>query len=96
MSELTAEQIAALISGPEGYQIGLFLTLVVYRLENGQYGVYVYAYNKETGKDDLEDEYLFGEVGNINQPAAALEAAKLFIKKREEMMLGFDYETGKR
>jgi hypothetical protein len=73
-----AELIAALIAQPPGYEINLFGLLYVHRLEDGRYAVGI-------------DKKLSG--GGEELFADPAEAARLFLEKRREFMLGYEFEV---
>jgi hypothetical protein len=68
--------LAAVVSGKEGFEVSIFSKLDLYREEDGTYSVYERNAEKN-------------EQTSFEDP---LQAAGFFLKRREEMELGLDFE----
>jgi hypothetical protein len=72
--------ILTLVLAEPGFAIDLFTRLTIHRLEDSRFAVHVFSI--PDGKIEREELFL-----------AADSAVECFLTLREEMQLGFDFET---
>ena len=76
------QQLIDLLKNEIGFEVNVFDMLSIHQLEDGRWRICV----ESKIAPDYFDEYLFDKLE---------EAVDSFLKRRDEMKLGYDYETVK-